>query len=78
MSKQRYEINEKDIEAVIRFLKATDPEHATPEMAIALLEHFQAKYHDLSHTDPEKLAEILNNLKKDSVDYKKLLKKLEG
>lgn len=58
-----YEINEKDIESVIRFLKTTDPEHATPEMAIAVLEHFQAKFHDMSHTDPEKLLEIYNELK---------------
>ena len=29
----RYEINEKDIDSVIRFLKRTDPENATPEMA---------------------------------------------
>jgi len=33
-----YEINEKDIKGAINFLKYTDPEHATPEMAIELLE----------------------------------------
>lgn len=33
-----YEINEKDIDSVIRFLKTVDPENATPEMAINILE----------------------------------------
>ena len=61
----KYEINEKDIEATIRFLKTIDPEHATPEMAITLLEHYQAEFHLLGHTDPEKLVEILKNLKKE-------------
>lgn len=72
-----YEINEKDIDGMIRFLKTIDPEHATPEMAIALLEHFQAEFHMLGHTDIDKLYEMLKNLNKDSEEYKKLLKRLE-
>ncbi|HSW97577.1 MAG TPA: hypothetical protein VLF89_07165 [Candidatus Saccharimonadales bacterium] len=72
-----YEINERDIDGMVRFLKTTDPEHATPEMAIALLEHFQAKFHMLGHTDPDKLYKMLINLNKESEEYKKLLKKLE-
>lgn len=60
---KKYEINEKDIESVLNFLKSTDPENATPEMAISLLEHLQAKFHELSHTDPEVLLEIYNDLK---------------
>lgn len=59
-----YEINEKDIEGTIRFLKTIDPEKATPEMAIALLEHFKGAFHELAHTDPEKLNEILESLQK--------------
>lgn len=58
----RYQITEKDIDGVIRFLKTIAPEKATPEMAIALLEHFQAKFHMLAHEDPEKLIQILNEL----------------
>lgn len=59
-----YQINEKDIDSVIRFLKITDPENATPEMAIALLEHLQASFHNMAHEDPKKLEEIYNELKK--------------
>lgn len=59
-----YQINEKDIDSVIRFLKITDPENATPEMAIALLEHLQASFHTMAHEDPKKLEEIYNELKK--------------
>ena len=59
-----YQLNEKDIEGTIRFLKTIDPEKATPEMAIALLEYFKGAFHELAHTDPEKLEEILEDLKK--------------
>ena len=59
-----YEINEKDIESVLNFLKHTDPEHATPEMAIELLEYLQKNAHTLAHTDLNKLTEIYNELKK--------------
>jgi hypothetical protein len=58
-----YEINEKDIKGAINFLKYTDPEHATPEMAIELLEYLQKNYHTLAHTDLNKLTEIYNELK---------------
>ena len=47
-----YKISEKDIESVIRFLKLTDPEHATREMAIQILETMQATFHRMAHDDP--------------------------
>ncbi len=65
MSKTKYEINEKDIDSVIRFLKTTDPDNATPEMAIAILEHLQESFHTLSHDNPEILIKILDDLKKE-------------
>lgn len=65
---KRYEITEKDIDTVIKILKSVDPEHATPEMAITILEHFQVKFHIMAHEDPEKLVEILKNI----MDQKKL------
>lgn len=61
---KRYEINEKDIESTIRFLKGVDPENATPEMAISFLEELQATVHMLAHTDPELLKKIYFDLKK--------------
>ncbi|CAN5158285.1 hypothetical protein BH09PAT1_BH09PAT1_2350 [soil metagenome] len=61
---QNYELNEKDIETVLNILKQTDPEHATPEMAIEILEHLQKGVHELSHTDPGALIKIYEELKK--------------
>jgi len=60
----RYQMNEKDIDSVIRFLKITDPEHATPEMAIDLLEHLQATYHTMQCEDPDMLAKIYEDFLK--------------
>lgn len=59
-----YQITEKDIDVVLRFLKTTDPEHATPEMAIEILEHLHTTFHTMSHTDPDALAKIYEDLKK--------------
>ncbi len=62
---QDYEINEKDIDTVIAILKRTDPDNATPAMAITILEHLQAAVHELGHTNPDQLLEIYENLKKE-------------
>ena len=59
-----YQLNEKDIEGVIRYLKTIDPKNATPEMAIAILEHLKGTYHTMAHETPEKLKEIFEELKK--------------
>ena len=32
-----YDLNEKDIDAVLRYMKLNDPEHATPERAVRFL-----------------------------------------
>ena len=60
----KYEINEKDIDAVLRFLKTTDPENATPEKAIEILEKWQAGVHMLGHVNPEALEELHKELEK--------------
>lgn len=67
MKKQmaNYEINEKDIDTVLNILKKSDPEHATPEMAIAILENMQATFHKLRHINPELLVEIYDDLIKE-------------
>lgn len=58
-----YEINEKDIDSVIRYLKTVDPENATPETAIDILEELQARVHIMSHEDPELLDKVYRELK---------------
>lgn len=57
-----YEINEKDIDIVLNILKKSDPEHATPEMAISILENMQATFHKLRHIEPELLVKIYEDL----------------
>lgn len=59
---QRYELNEKDIDSVIRYLKIVDPDNATPERAIALLEDLQAGTHMLAHDNPELLEQLYREL----------------
>ncbi len=58
-----YEINEKDIDSVLRFLKLTDPEHANPEMAIALLEYMKDAFHNMAIEDPATLQKIYEDMK---------------
>ncbi len=44
-----YELNEVDIDKTINYLKRIDPDHATPEDAIAYLEYYQTVIHELGH-----------------------------
>ena len=44
-----YEMNEAAIDKTIAYLKTIDPEHATPEDAIAYLEYYQTVIHELEH-----------------------------
>jgi len=60
----RYQINEKDIDSMLNYLKAKDPEHATPEMAIELLEYLQATFHTMQHENPDMLAKIYDDFLK--------------
>jgi hypothetical protein len=50
--------SDKDIEVALRYLKYHDPENATPEVAISLLEDLHRGYHEMSHHDPQKLLEL--------------------
>ena len=61
---KNYQMNEKDIECVINYLKIFDPKNATPEMAIELLEYMQATYHNMNHEDPEQLKKMYEDLQK--------------
>ena len=58
-----YELNEKDIDSVLEILKRTDPENATPERAIAILEDLSAEFHLAAHTDLEALIKLDKKLK---------------
>lgn len=59
-----YEINEADIEKMIRHLKLAYPEDTiTTEMAIDKLEQMYASFHELAHTNPELLEEWYKKIK---------------
>lgn len=62
---EKYEITEKDIETVLKILKQSDPKNATPEMAITILEQFQAAFHTAAHEDPKSLEQFLKDLKEE-------------
>lgn len=62
MSDKKYELNEKDLDSAMRYLKAFHPEDANPETAIALLENMAAKYHKMNHDNPKDLERIYNDL----------------
>lgn len=53
-----YEINEKDIDSTLNFLRIFDPTNATPEKAIAFLEYMYIGAHMMQHTDPEAVEEL--------------------
>ncbi len=48
-----YEINEADIDKMIRYMQLERPEDTiTPEMAIERLEQMHQNFHELAHTNP--------------------------
>ncbi len=59
---ENYEINEKDIESVIRWLKINDPENANREKAVALLQDLKAGFHGMAHNNPELLDKLKREL----------------
>lgn len=60
-----YEINEQDIESVIRWLRVNDPDNANRDNAIALLQDMQAGFHGMAHSNPELLERLKEELNRD-------------
>lgn len=60
-----YDINEKDIDGVIRFLKINDPKNATPERAIAFLASTKFNFRKNNEKDfGDNLISLYNEFKK--------------
>ena len=60
-----YELNEKDIDSAIRWLKLNDPKNATPEGAFRLLEQMQEMAHSAGHVlDEDALLRAQQELKR--------------
>ncbi len=59
-----YEINEADIEKMVRHLKLGLPEDTiTPAMAIEKLEEMYENFHDLAHSNPDLLEKWYEEVK---------------
>ncbi|MGB3945906.1 MAG: hypothetical protein WBK76_03655 [Candidatus Saccharimonadales bacterium] len=46
---EEYEINEKDIDSVLNYMRIFDPENATSEKAIEFLEYLRVGLHEKAH-----------------------------
>lgn len=60
-----YEINEKDIESTLRWLKVNDPKNATREQAEALLKDLKEGFHSMAHNNPDLLNQLKQELDSD-------------
>lgn len=61
MDNDEYKISEDDIKVMLKYLRETAPEHATPEKAIFLLEQQHNLYKGLEELYPEVIEEILRD-----------------
>jgi len=61
MTEPEFEITKDDIAGMLRYLRLTLPEHATPEKAIFLLEHYKVHYEILEELYPEEIEKILTD-----------------
>lgn len=68
---EKYELNEKDIDSTLNFLRIFDPERANPETAIAFLEYMYLGVHVMSHTSPKELEDLYLEFIKSNKEDKK-------
>jgi len=60
---ESYELNEKDIASIVRYLKIHEPGNATRERAIALLEDLRAGADAMALNNPDLLEKLQKELK---------------
>jgi hypothetical protein len=66
---EEYQINEADIDKIIAYLKTVDPDNATPENAIAFLEHYTKRFHEMGHVLPDdQLKDLYGKFKNNKLD----------
>lgn len=61
MNESEYKITEEDVLAMLKQLRHTAPEHATPEKAIFLLEQRYVHYKNLEDLHPNLIEEMLKD-----------------
>jgi len=59
-----YELNEKDIESTVSFLKLHDPENANRDTAIELLEFMRLAAHEYAHDKQQNIENLYKKMKK--------------
>ncbi len=59
-----YEITDKDVQAIVKFLQINDPENASEDNAISFLLNVQSGLHDLALENPGALLKLYNQTKK--------------
>ena len=72
-----YEINEEDIAAIMRLLAIHDPEDASRESAIRLLEYMHERGKGIANSKQEFIDSFLEELARKKQQFKNLEKKLE-
>jgi len=66
---EEYQISEVDIDKVIAYLKIIDPENATPENAIAFLEDYAKRFHEMGHVlQDDQLKDLYDKYKNNKLD----------
>jgi len=66
-----YQVGEADVDKVITYLKVVDPDNATPENAIAFLEHYAKRFHEMGHVLPDdQLRDLYDKFKNNKLDTK--------
>lgn len=58
MTSDHFKPSEEDIQSAMLYKKHFDPEHATREDAIAMLEDMNSDFHRMAHDNPKKLLEL--------------------
>ena len=66
---EEYQINEADIDKIIAYLKTVDPKNATPENAIAFLEDYAKRFHEMGHVLlDDQLKDLYDKFKNNELD----------
>lgn len=59
-----YDINDKDIDGMLNYLRIFEPENATREYAVEFLKFLKLGYRRTGRFDPDELPELLKDFKK--------------
>lgn len=59
-----YDINDKDIDGMLNYLRIFEPENATREYAVEFLKFLKLGYRRTGRIDPDELPELLKAFKK--------------